>query len=159
MSKTLVAYFTASGQGVTKKVAGRLAEATGADLYEIEPLEKYTAADIDWTNKQSRSSLENADLSARPAIKGHVDNFAQYDRVFVGFPVWWYREPRIIDTFIESEDFSGKKVIPFATSGVSPIGDSGKNLQILAPDATVVEGKRFPAEVSADELKTWAEQF
>lgn len=159
MIKTLVAYFTASGQGVTEKVAERLAKATGADLYEIEPQEKYTAADIDWTNKQSRSSLENADLSARPAIKGHVDNIAQYDRVFVGFPVWWYREPRIIDTFIESEDFSGKKVIPFATSGSSQIGDSGKKLQALAPGATVVEGKRFPADVSVDELKTWAEQF
>lgn len=159
MSRTLVAYFTASGHGVTKKVAERLAEATGADLYEIEPQEKYTAADIDWTNKQSRSSLENADLSARPAIKGHVENFAQYEKVFVGFPVWWYREPRIIDTFIESENFSGKKVIPFATSGSSQIGDSGKNLKELAPDATVEEGKRFPADVSVDDLRTWAEQF
>ncbi|MGN0240904.1 MAG: flavodoxin [Candidatus Weimeria sp.] len=159
MSDTLVAYFTASGAGVTKKVAERLAEATGADLYEIEPQEKYTSADIDWTNKQSRSSRENADLSARPALKGRVDNFGQYSRVFVGFPVWWYREPRIIDSFMESEDFSGKRVIPFATSGVSPIGNSGKNMQALAPKADVAEGKRFPADVSVDELKSWAEQF
>lgn len=159
MGKTLVAYFTASGGGVTRKVAERLAEAADADLYEIEPQEKYTAADIDWTNKKSRSSLENADLSARPALKGHVDNFDQYDRVFVGFPIWWYREPRIIDSFIESEDFSGKKVIPFATSGVSSIGSSGQNLQALAPDAKVEEGRRFPADVSVQELKQWAEQY
>lgn len=157
MSKTLVAYFSASG--VTEKVAQRLAKATGADLYEIEPEVKYTDADLDWTNKKSRSTVEMNDPSSRPAIKAHVENMAQYDRVFVGFPVWWYREPSIIDTFMENEDFSGKKVIPFATSGVSAIGDSGKNMQKLAPDAQVEEGKRFPSGVSEEELKKWAAEF
>lgn len=157
MGKTLVAYFSASG--VTAKMAKKLAEATGADLYEIEPEVKYTSADLDWTDKKARSTVEMNDRSSRPAIKGHVDNMAQYDRVFVGFPVWWYREPSIIDTFMESEDFSGKKVIPFATSGMSPIGSSGKNMQKLAPSAKVYDGKRFPNSVSEKELKEWAEQF
>lgn len=157
MSKTLVAYFSASG--VTAKMAEKLAKATGGDLYEIEPEVKYTRADLDWTNKKARSTVEMNDPSSRPAIKGHVENFAQYDRVFVGFPVWWYREPSIIDTFMESEDFSGKKVIPFATSGVSPVGKSGENMQKLAPNAKVYEGQRFANSVSVDELKKWAEQF
>lgn len=157
MSKTLVAYFSASG--VTAKMAEKLAKATGGDLYEIEPEVKYTRADLDWTNKKARSTVEMNDPSSRPAIKGHVENFAQYDRVFVGFPVWWYREPSIIDTFMESEDFSGKKVIPFATSGVSPVGKSGENMQKLAPNAKVYEGQRFANSASVDELKKWAEQF
>ncbi len=157
MSKTLVAYFSASG--VTAKMAKDLANAIGADLHEIEPAVKYTDDDLNWQNSQSRSSLEMKDMSSRPEIKSHVDNMAQYDRIFVGFPVWWYREPSIIDTFMEAYDFSGKTVIPFATSGVSPIGDSGKIMQKLAPNAKVHAGKRFSTSVSADELKKWAEQF
>lgn len=157
MSKTLVAYFSASG--VTAKMAEKLAEAVGADLYEIEPEVKYTQADLNWTDKRARSTVEMNDPKSRPAIKGHVSNMAQYDRVFVGFPIWWYREPSIIDTFMESEDFTGKKVIPFATSGMSPIGSSGKHLQKLAPGAKVYDGKRFPNSVSEDELREWAEKF
>ncbi len=157
MGKTLVAYFSASG--VTAKMAADLANAIGADIHEIEPAEKYTNDDLNWQNNQSRSSVEMNDRSSRPAIQSHVDDMAQYDRVFVGFPVWWYREPCIIDTFMESYDWNGQKVIPFATSGISPIGDSGKNMQALAPKAKVFEGKRFETSVSAAALKAWAEQF
>ena len=157
MSKTLVAYFSASG--VTAKMAKDLANAIGADLHEIEPAVKYTDEDLNWRNDQSRSSIEMKDMSSRPEIKSRVVNMEQYDRVFVGFPVWWYREPSIIDTCMELYNFSGKTVIPFATSGISPIGDSGKIMQMLAPDAKVLEGKRFETSVSADELKKWAVQF
>ena len=157
MGKTLVAYFSASG--VTAKIAANLANAIGADIHEIEPEVRYTNDDLNWQNNQSRSSVEMNDRSSRPAIQSHVENMAQYDRVFVGFPVWWYREPSIIDTFMEAYDLSGKKVIPFATSGISPIGDSGKNMQSLAPKAKVFDGKRFETSVSAAELKAWADQF
>lgn len=154
MGKTLVAYFSASG--VTAKMAEKLAGAIGADLFEIKPEIPYTNADLDWQNSRSRSSVEMNDKSSRPAIASKVDDMTQYDVVFVGFPVWWYREPSIIDTFMEMYDFSGKTVVPFATSGMSPVGDSGKNMQALAPTAKVVSGKRFPNGVSADELKKWA---
>ena len=157
MSKTLVAYFSATG--TTARLAKTLAAATGADLYEITPAQKYSAADLDWTDHSSRASAEHNDLAARPAITGHVKDFASYDRVFVGFPVWWYREPRIIDTFMESEDFASKTVIPFATSGGSPIGDSGKYMQALAPKAKVLKGERLNSSASESELKKWAAQF
>ena len=156
MKKKLVAYFSASG--VTKKVAEKLAAAAGADLYEIEPAERYTDADLDWRNRQSRSSVEMNDRSSRPAMAGKP-NVEPYDVVFVGFPVWWYREPSIVDTFMESADFTGKTVVPFCTSGSSGIGDSAANLQALAPGAKVAGGKRFPASVSEKELKAWAEAF
>ncbi len=136
MSKVLVAYFSASG--VTAKLAKRLADGIGADLYEIKPETPYTSADLDWRDKSSRSSVEMDDRSSRPPIADEVQDMAQYDVVFVGFPVWWYREPSIIDTFIENYDFSGKTVIPFATSGSSGIGDSGKNMQAVAPGAKVM---------------------
>ncbi|MCR5327891.1 MAG: NAD(P)H-dependent oxidoreductase [Saccharofermentans sp.] len=157
MAKTLVAYFSASG--VTAKVAGNLAKAIGADLYEIAPEVPYTKADLNWMNKKSRSSVEMADRSSRPAIASKVDNMEQYDLVFVGFPVWWYREPSIIDTFMESYDFSGKTVVPFATSGGSGLGDSYKNMQESAPGAKVIDGKKFPPSASEASLKEWAEQF
>ena len=157
MGKTLVAYFSASG--VTAKLAEKLAGAIGADLFEIEPVEKYTDADLNWMDKKSRSTIEMNDPDCRPAIKGTVADMSQYDRVFVGFPVWWYREPSIIDTFMESADFSGKTVIPFATSGSSGIGSSGANMQKLAPGAKVVAGERFATSVSADKLAAWAAQF
>ena len=155
-NKALVAYFSATG--TTKGVAERLAAAIGADLFEIKPEQPYTAADLDWQNKQSRSSVEMADRASRPAIAGTVPNLADYATVYIGFPIWWYREPSIIDTFVESnaEALAGKTVVPFATSGGSGMGDSTANLQALAPDAKVVEGKRFPASVSAEELKKWA---
>ena len=157
MSKALVAYFSASN--VTAKLAERLAGAIGADLYEIKPEVPYTKADLNWMDKKSRSTVEMNDRSCRPAIADKVDNMAQYDTVFVGFPVWWYREPSIIDTFIESYDFGGKTVIPFATSGGSDIGDSGQNMQALAKGAKVEKGKKFAARASADELKKWAEAW
>lgn len=157
MSKVLVAYFSASG--VTAKVAERLAKEIGAELFEIEPETPYTDQDLDWQNKKSRSSVEMNDRDCRPAIRSEVENMGQYDLVFVGFPVWWYREPSIIDTFMEAYDFSGKTVVPFATSGGSLIGDSGKNMQVLAPNARVVQGKRFAANTSDQELSSWASEW
>jgi len=155
--KILVAFFSASG--VTAKLSERFAAEIGADLFEIRPEIPYTKADLNWMNKKSRSSIEMNDRNCRPAIAAKVENMAQYEVVFVGFPVWWYREPSIIDTFMEQYDFSGKTVIPFATSGMSGIGDSGKNMQALAPGARVEEGKRFPARSSGQEMKTWAEKW
>ena len=157
MKKTLVVYFSASG--VTAALAERLAAAIGADLFEIKPEEPYTAADLDWRDKQSRSSVEMNDRSARPAVAASVEDMASYETVFVGFPIWWYREPSIIDTFMESYDFSGKTVVPFATSGSSGIGDSPANIQALAPGAEVAPGKRFDKNASAEELGRWAEEW
>ena len=157
MSKTLVAYFSASG--TTAKVAKKMAEAIGADLFEIKPETPYTGADLNWQNKNSRSSVEMNDRSSRPAVAVKVADMPQYDVVFVGFPVWWYREPSIIDTFMESYDFAGKTVIPFATSGGSGLGDSAANIQKLAKGAKVVNGKRFSGSASAEELKAWAGQW
>lgn len=157
MSKALVSYFSASG--VTAKVAGKLAGEIGAALFEIEPKDFYTDADLNWQNSRSRSSVEMNDRNCRPKIASRVENMGQYDVVFVGFPVWWYREPSIIDTFMEGYDFSGKKVIPFATSGGSSIGDSGKNMQALVPGAKVAEGKRFVSNVSGKALADWASEW
>ncbi len=157
MAKALVTYFSASG--VTAKLAKRLAEAVGADLFEIKPETPYTNADLNWQNSQSRSSVEMNDRASRPAIAEKVADMARYDVVFVGFPVWWYREPSIIDTFMEAYDFTGKTVVPFATSGMSGIGDSGKNMQALAPGANVDAGKRFDAGASAKQLADWASRW
>lgn len=157
MSKALVAYFSASG--VTKAVAERLAKGIGADLFEIEPAVPYTRADLNWQDKNSRSTIEMNDRSSRPAIASTVADMSQYDVVFVGFPVWWYREPSIIDTFMEQYDFSGKTVIPFATSGGSQLGDSVKNMQALARGSKVLEGKRFASRTSEKELADWATKY
>ena len=154
MRKALVAYFSAGG--VTRALAERLAKAVGADLFEIVPETPYTEADLNWMDKGSRSSVEMSDRSCRPAIAAKLENMADYGVVFVGFPVWWYREPSLIDTFMEAYDFTGKTVIPFATSGTSGIGDSGKNMQALAPGARVEAGLRFAADAGEDELKKWA---
>ncbi|MCR5636103.1 MAG: NAD(P)H-dependent oxidoreductase [Clostridiales bacterium] len=156
MKKILVTYFSAGG--VTKKVAKKLADALGADIFEIAPAQPYTKADLDWTNKQSRSSVEMKDRNCRPEMAMKPD-VSGYDVILVGFPVWWYREPSIIDTFMESADFTGKTVVPFCTSGGSGLGDSAKNMQALAPGAKVLEGKRFSASASSDELKNWVEKF
>ena len=156
MKKILVAYFSASG--VTANVAKKMAEATGADLFEIKPDKPYTKADLNWMDKQSRSTLEMKDRNCRPAMAEKPD-VAGYDVVLVGFPVWWYREPSIIDTFMESADFTGKTVVPFCTSGGSGLGDSAKNMKALALGANVLDGKRFSSSASFDELKKWAEQF
>ena len=156
MSKALVAYFSAPG--VTAKLAKRLAEAVGADVAEIVPEKPYTSADLDWTNKKSRSSVEMNDRACRPALASSPSP-AGYDVVFVGFPVWWYREPSIIDTYMEAHDFSGKTVVPFATSGGSGIGDAGANMQALAKGARVVLGKKWSASASAAELAAWAKEW
>ncbi len=153
MSKSLVAYFSASGR--TAKLAGKLAEAANAELFEIIPEIPYTKADLNWMDKKSRSTIEMNDPAARPAICSRVTDMDQYDVVFVGFPIWWYREPSIIDTFMEAYDFSGKTIIPFATSGGSGIGASGKNMQKLAPGAKVLEGERLSAGTSVANLRKW----
>ena len=157
MSKVLIAYFSASG--VTKKLATNLAEATGGDLFEIVPEELYTKADLNWMNPKSRSSVEMKDRSCRPAIASKVEDMSSYDAVFIVFPVWWYREPSIIDTFAESYDFSGKTIIPFATSGSSGIGSSGDNIGALAKGAKVASGERLKASTSVEELKDWASKW
>lgn len=157
MGKSLVTYFSASG--VTKKVATKLASAIGADIFEIVPKELYTSADLNWMDKKSRSSVEMNDRNSRPEIASAVDDMSKYDKVYVGFPVWWYREPSIIDTFMESYDFAGKTVIPFCTSGGSGLGDSAKNMQALASGVKVIDGKKFSSGVSEEELKKWADSI
>ena len=157
MTKKLVAYFSASG--VTKAAAERLAKAADADLFEIKPAVPYTRADLDWTNKKSRSSREMEDKSFRPAIAGKVENMEQYDRIFVGFPIWWYVAPTIINTFLEQYDLTGKTVIPFATSGMSGMGNTNAELRDSCKGANLKEGKRFGARAKASELKSWAEKF
>ena len=154
--KKLVAYFSASGE--TKAVAQKLAQAVNADLFEIVPQQLYTNADLNWRDKHSRSTVEMNDRACRPAMAAAPD-VSGYDVIFVGFPVWWYREPSIIDTFMESADFTGKTVVPFCTSGGSGLGDAAKNMQALAPGAKVPDGKRFSSSASSEELKKWAEQF
>lgn len=153
MGKNLVAYFSASG--VTKGVAEKLAKAAGAELFEIVPEQPYTDEDLNWNNKQSRSSVEMNDRSCRPGISTTVSDMGQYDCLFLGFPVWWYREPSIIDTFLEAYDFSGKTIVPFCTSGGSGLGETVGNMRSLAKKADVRDGKRFSSGVSEEELKTW----
>lgn len=156
MSKVLVAYFSASG--VTAKVAEELAKAEHADLFEIKPEVLYTKEDLDYTVKTSRSNVEMADEACRPAISGKVEDMAQYDTVFVGFPIWWGREPSIIDTFLEGYDFAGKKIIPFCTSGVTGVEKAAEHMQGILGGAAVVEaGKRIDAGSSEEEVKTWTE--
>ena len=157
MSKALVAYFSASG--VTKKVAENMAKAARADLFEIVPEQIYTKADLNWQDKGSRSSVEMNDRNSRPAISSKVENISQYSHVFVGFPVWWYREPSIIDTFMKCYDWNGIMVIPFCTSGGSGLGDAGKNMQDLGKNVNVIEGKRFSGNVSESELKAWTDRI
>ena len=156
MKKVLVAYFSASG--VTKGVAENMANAACADLFEIIPEQPYSKDDLNWMNKQSRSTLEMKDRDCRPAMAAKPD-ISEYDVILVGFPVWWYREPSIIDTFMESADFTGKIVVPFCTSGSSGLGDSAKNMQSLAPGAKVLEGKRFSSSASPEEMKKWVGKF
>ena len=139
MSKILIAYFSASG--VTARTAKEMAKAAGADLYEICPAEPYTAADLNWMDQKSRSTLEMNDPACRPAIAAPAADLDQYDTVFVGFPIWWYVEPRIVDTFLERSDFSGKTVIPFATSGGSGIEKAERSLKSHCPQANWKKGK------------------
>ncbi len=152
--KTLVAYFSASG--VTKGVAQKLAEVAGADQHEITPEKRYTDADLDWHNKQSRSSVEMADKNSRPAITDKLENMADYDVIYVGFPIWWYTAPTIINTFMESYDFKGKTVIPFATSGGSTIEQACKDLKAAYPDVNWKDGKLLN-NATATDLQKWVD--
>lgn len=155
MSRKLVAYFSASG--VTAKVAEKLSEAIGADLYAIEPEVPYTKADLDWMDKKSRSTIEMNNPVSRPAIAGKRDNMNDYDTVFVGFPIWWYVAPTIINTFLESYDLTGKTIIPFATSGGSDMGKTNEKLLPSCKGAKLLNGKVFKASVSGADLAKWAE--
>ena len=154
MSKKLVAYFSASGN--TASLAKKLAEAANADLCEIRPAVPYTAADLNWQNKQSRSSVEMNDHSSRPAILPTEADPAAYDTIYVGFPVWWYIAPTIINTFLESADFTGKTIILFATSGGSGFGRAAANLQPSAPGAKIIEGKVNPSAKDIEKLAAMA---
>ena len=154
MSKKLVAYFSASG--VTANVAKTLAEAADADLYEIKPEVPYTKADLDWRDKNSRSTVEMKDKAFRPAIADKDASIADYDVIFVGFPIWWYVAPTIINTFLESYDFSGKTIILFATSGGSGFGNTVDELKFSVSETTILnEGKILNGNPSAEQLHTW----
>lgn len=155
MSRKLVAYFSASG--VTAKVAEKLSEAIGADLYAIEPEVPYTKADLDWMDKKSRNTIEMNNPASRPAIAGKRDNMNDYDTVFVGFPIWWYVAPTIINTFLESYDLTDKTIIPFATSGGSDMGKTNEKLLPSCKGAKLLNGKVFKASVSGADLAKWAE--
>lgn len=158
MSKKLVAYFSASG--VTAEVAKKLSEAANADLYEIKPEVPYTEADLDWRDQNSRSSVEMKDKAFRPALADKNANIAEYDVIFVGFPIWWYVAPTIINTFLESYDFSGKTIMLFATSGSSGFGKTAEELKDSVSDTTVIrEGKILGGDQSIDDLKTWVKEL
>ena len=156
MSKTLVAYFSAGG--TTERVAKELAQAAGADLYEIKPAVPYTKADLNWMDKNSRSSVEMKDKSSRPALADTDAPVAAHDTILLGFPIWWYVAPTIINSFLERYDFSGKKIVLFATSGGSGFGQTVAGLKpSVAADATIVEGKLLNGHQTAESLKAWAE--
>jgi flavodoxin len=152
--KVLVAYFSASG--VTKKVAETIAEVTQGDIYEIKPKVPYTSADLDWRDKNSRSTVEMRDPNSRPAIANSVENFRDYDTIFVGFPIWWYVAPSIVNTFLESYDFTGKTIVPFATSGGSGFGETETKLKALLPsNVSWKSGKLLNGNVSKETVSTW----
>ena len=156
MGKKLVAYFSASG--TTRKVAEMIAETTAADLYEILPKQPYTKADLDWMDKKSRSSVEMRDKKFRPEIRDMDAQIDKYDEVILGFPIWWYVAPTIINTFLESYDFSGKKIVLFATSGGSGFGNTVKELMLSAPNANIVEGKILN-HVSTQDVENWVKSL
>lgn len=153
----LVAYFSASG--TTAKAAKALAEASGADLYEIKPAVPYTSTDLNWMDKRSRSSVEMNDKHSRPALADTDAPVAGYDVIFLGFPIWWYTAPTIINTFLESYDFTGKTVVLFATSGGSGLGRSAAGLRPSAPGARIVDGRLLNGRLSENELKSWIEKM
>lgn len=157
MNKILIAYFSAGGE--TGKLAKTLSAVTGGDLFEICPETAYTSADLNWMDKKSRSTVEMQDKSSRPAIAAPCSNLADYDTIFVGFPIWWYVAPTIINTFLESGDFSGKKIVLFATSGGSGFGKTVANLKDSAPGATIVEGKLLNGTQSIAGLKSWVDSI
>ena len=153
MSKILVSYFSASG--VTKGVAEKLANAVEGDLFEIEPVEKYTSADLNWMNKNSRSSIEMKDKSSRPAVKNKVENINEYDKAIIGFPVWWYTAPTIINTFIEENNLEGKDIYVFVTSGGSGSEGSFNDLKNTYPNINFISSKRLKGRESEDEYRDW----
>ena len=156
MSKKLVAFFSASG--VTKEVAEELANIAGADIYEIEPVEPYTKADLDWMDEKARSTIEMKAHGSRPAIKDTDANVSAYDTIYIGFPVWWYIAPTIINTFLEKYDMTGKTIILFATSGGSGFGKAVDNLKkSVAEDTVIKEGKVFTSKPDKKDLEELAE--
>ena len=157
MSRTLVAYFSAGG--ATAKLAGTLANVTNADLFEIRPVTPYTSKDLDWMDKTSRSTLEMQNRTSRPEMAEKLSSCAQYDTVFVGFPIWWCEAPHIIETFLESCDLAGKTVVPFGTSGGSSMGKTAQILAPSCPGAKVLDGKVLRASSSGAELKAWVESL
>ena len=158
MSKKLVAYFSASG--VTAKVADMLADAVGADIYEIRPEVPYTKADLNWMDKKSRSTIEMNDKSIRPAIADKNAQIDQYDTIFLGFPIWWYVAPTIINTFLESYDFAGKKIILFATSGGSMFGKTVEELKVSVPaSCEIIEGKLLNGKQTIPSIRAWTESL
>ena len=157
MSKTLVAFFSASG--VTRQVAQKLAAAAQADLYEIKPAVPYTQADLNWRDKSSRSSVEMKNLAIRPQLADTDAKIEQYDRILLGYPIWWYMAPTIINTFLESYDFSGKTIVPFATSGGSGMGKTNEKLAPSCPGAKLLSGKVFRGAVSKADLQAWADSL
>ena len=152
--QSLVDYFSVSG--VIKSVAHELAKAIDADLFEIKPAVPYTDEDLNWMNKKARSTIEMKNLSSRPAISKKVENMEQYQTIYLGFPIWWYIAPTIINTFLESYDFTGKIIIPFATSGGSGMGKTNLNLEESCQGALLKEGKVFSRKESQESLRTWA---
>ena len=156
MSKKLVAYFSASG--VTKNYAERLANVIGVDLFEIKPKQPNTNADLNWQNSNSRSSVEMKNPDSRPEIAEKLSDMDEYDTVFVGFPIWWYVAPTIIDTFLESYDFSGKTIIPFATSGGSGMGKTADVLRKICPNADIRDGRLLNG-MTDEKIAQWANEF
>ncbi|MBR4550514.1 MAG: NAD(P)H-dependent oxidoreductase [Oscillospiraceae bacterium] len=155
MSKKLVAYFSA--QGSTAKLAKTLAAAAEAELYEIKPAVPYERRDLNWMDKKSRSTVEMQDKNSRPALADTEAPVAEAEVIFVGFPIWWYREPSIVDSFLEAYDWTGKTVVPFCTSGGSDLGEGQARIEALAKGASVLRGRRFSAGTSEAELKRWIE--
>ena len=155
MSRKLVAYFSA--QGSTAKLAKTLAAAAGAELYEIRPAVPYERRDLNWMDKKSRTTVEMQDKSCRPALADTDAPVAEADVIFLGFPIWWYREPSIIDSFLDAYEWTGKTVVPFCTSGGSDLGEGQDRIEALAKGAKVLRGRRFNARASEAELKKWIE--
>ncbi len=157
MSQKLVAYFSASG--VTKKLAKKIALFVKADIFEIVPEQRYTDNDLDWQDSQSRSSVEMQDKSSRPSIIGEIEKIDEYDTILLGFPIWWYVAPTIINTFLESYNFSGKKIALFATSGMSGMGNTTSELKKSSPNAVFIAEKRFTSSASQEEIKKWLDDL
>ena len=153
MSKILVSYFSASG--VTKGVAENIAEIVDGDLFEIEPVEKYTSEDLNWMDKNSRSTVEMNDKSFRPPVKNKVENLSDYDKIIIGFPVWWYTAPTIINTFIEENDLTGKEIYVFCTSGGSGVEDSFNDLKSAYSNLNFISAKRLKKNIEKDEISNW----